>query len=251
MAITGDVQKLEPGNRIRLIEVDGDAFNAGILRFHNDTLPHTPEEIAAAGGDESKLKAKSIWWQGKEYGAWPCEISGLSYATDGTAAEPKLTVVNLDGTIGAMCIAYQDMVQAKVIIHETFKHYLDARNFPDGNPEADPEQEFKQVFFIDSRSGENDEMVEFTLNSPIDLQGLRIPTRQIHSLCQWSMNNEYRTGVGCAYAGQNGMFTMDDKPTDDPSKDACPGLLSSCKLRFGETAELDFGGFPGSSLIRR
>ncbi|HHH4160382.1 TPA: phage minor tail protein L, partial [Enterobacter cloacae subsp. cloacae] len=71
MSISSDVQKLEPGKRVRLIEVDGSAFGAGILRFHNETIPHTEAEIIAAGGDESKLEPKSVWWQGQEYGAWP------------------------------------------------------------------------------------------------------------------------------------------------------------------------------------
>lgn len=251
MGITNDVQKLEPGNRIRLIEVDGDDFGAGILRFHNCTLLHSPAEIEAAGGNEGKLKAKSIWWQGNEYGAWPFEITGVSASTDGSAAQPKLSVANLDGMIGAICREYQDMVKAKVSIHDTFSHYLDATNFPEGNPEADPLQEFLQVFYIDSRSGETSESIEFTLSSPLDLQGLLIPTRQITSVCEWARRGQYRTGDGCAYAGQNGMFTREDVQTDDPSKDACSGWLSSCKMRFGETEQLDFGGFPGSALIRR
>lgn len=63
--ITADYQSLEPGNKVRLIEVDGSTFGVDdVLRFHAYNLPHTEEEIAAAGGDESKLKAKSIWWQG-------------------------------------------------------------------------------------------------------------------------------------------------------------------------------------------
>jgi phage-related protein len=36
MSISSDVQKLEPGKRVRLIEVDGSAFGAGILRFQRD-----------------------------------------------------------------------------------------------------------------------------------------------------------------------------------------------------------------------
>lgn len=64
--ITADYQSLEPGNKVRLIEVDGSTFGVDdVLRFHAYNLPHTEEEIAAAGGDESKLKAKSIWWQGR------------------------------------------------------------------------------------------------------------------------------------------------------------------------------------------
>ncbi|PUV72203.1 phage minor tail protein L, partial [Cronobacter sakazakii] len=47
MAISNDVQKLEPGDSVRLVTVDGSAFGAGVLRFHACTIPHTPEEIAA------------------------------------------------------------------------------------------------------------------------------------------------------------------------------------------------------------
>ncbi|MDS0952875.1 phage minor tail protein L, partial [Enterobacter hormaechei subsp. steigerwaltii] len=82
--ITADYQSLEPGNKVRLIEVDGSTFGVDdVLRFHAYNFPHTEEEIAAAGGDESKLKAKSIWWQGEEYAAWPYQIEGLEASTDG------------------------------------------------------------------------------------------------------------------------------------------------------------------------
>jgi lambda family phage minor tail protein L len=63
------------------------------------------------------------------------------------------------------------MAKAKVIIHDTFAHYLDARNFPDGNPTANPNEERKQVYYIDRKSGSDDETVEFELSSPADLAG--------------------------------------------------------------------------------
>lgn len=247
--INSDLQKLEPGNRIRLFEVDGSKFNADILRFHAHTLPHTPEEIAAAGGDESKLPAKSIWWQGNEYGAWPTQIEGIEASTDGTSAQPKLTVANLNGSITAMCLAYDDMLQAVVTIHDTLAQYLDAKNFADGNQAADATQEKLQVFYIDSKSGENNQAVEFTLSSPMDLQGLMIPTRQMHSLCVWCSRGKYRSGDGCDYAG-NRYFDDKNNPVGDPSLDKCSGTMRGCKLRFGEHEELPFGGFPGTSLLR-
>jgi len=47
--ITADYQSLEPGNKVRLIEVDGSTFGVDdVLRFHAYNLPHTEEEIAAA-----------------------------------------------------------------------------------------------------------------------------------------------------------------------------------------------------------
>lgn len=199
--------------------------------------------------DESKLPAKSIWWQGIEYAAWPCQIEGIESSTTGSSAQPKLTVANLDGSITALCLAYDDMLQAKVSIHDTLAKYLDARNFPEGNTSADPTQEKLKVYYIDSKSVETKLQVEFTLSSPMDLQGLQIPTRQLHSLCTWCIRGKYRSGDGCDYAGTR-YFDKFNKPVSDPSLDVCSGNLTGCKLRFGENNELSFGGFPGTSLLR-
>lgn len=248
--INSDYQKLEPGNAIRLFEVDGTAFGVSdILRFHAHSIPHTEAEILAAGGDESKLPAKSIWWQGEEFKAWPCQIEGIEASTSGSAAQPKLSVANLDGSITALCLHYDDLLQAKVTIHDTLAQYLDAKNFQSGNPSADPTQEKLQVYYIDSKSAETNQVIEFTLSSPMDLQGLMIPTRQLHSLCSWCIRGKYRTGDGCDYAGTL-YFDEKNNPVSDPSLDKCSGTLRGCKLRFGEHEELPFGGFPGTSLIR-
>jgi lambda family phage minor tail protein L len=248
--INSDYQKLEPGDAIRLFTVDGSAFGmSDILRFHSHSIPHTEAEIAAAGGDESKLPAKSIWWQNEEYRAWPCKIEGLESSTSGSGAEPRLSVANLDGSITALCLHYDDLLQAKVTIHDTLVQYLDARNFTSGNPSADPTQEKLQVWYIDGKTTELNTFVEFAISSPMDLQGLMIPTRQMHSLCVWCARGKYRTGDGCDYAGTR-YFDDKNNPVDDPSLDECSGTMRGCKLRFGENEELPFGGFPGTSLIR-
>lgn len=250
MSLNADYQKLEPGNEIRLVEVDGTAFGVSdILYFHAHNIAHTPEEIDAAGGDESKLPAKSIWWQGNEYKAWPFQVEGIEATTDGTSPQPKLSVANIEHSITALCLAYDDMAQARVRIHDTLAQYLDARNFPGGNTTADPTQEKLKVFYIDTKELETDEVVQFILSSPMDLQGMMIPTRQLHSLCTWCIRNKYRSGDGCDYAGTR-YFDKNNNPVDDPSLDECNGTLTACKLRFGENEELSFGGFPGTSLIR-
>ena len=251
MRLNSDYQKLEPGNEIRLYEVDGTAFGVGeVLRFHSYNIPHTEAEIATAGGNESRLPAKSIWWQGREYSAWPCNITGLEKSTSGSSATPKLAVADLNGSITALCLAYDDMLKAVVTIHDTLAQYLDARNFPGGNPTADATQEKLQVWYIDGKESEMPgASIEFRLSSPLDLQGVMIPTRQLHSLCTWCIRGKYRSGDGCDYAGTR-YFDKNNNPVSDPSLDQCNGTLTACKLRFGENNELSFGGFPGTSLIR-
>jgi hypothetical protein len=51
MSLNNDYQKLEPGNTVRLFEVDGTAFGVGeVLRFHNHNIPHTEAEISLLVG---------------------------------------------------------------------------------------------------------------------------------------------------------------------------------------------------------
>lgn len=250
MSLNADYQKLEPGDAVRLFELDGTGFGMeDVLRFHACSIPHTEAEIIAAGGDAEKLPAKSIWWQGNEYKAWPCQVDGIESSTTGTSAQPKLSVGNIDSSITALCLAYDDLLQAKVTIHDTLAQYLDAANFATGNDSADPTQEKLQVWYVDAKSSETNEIVEFTLSSPMDLQGMMIPTRQLHSLCTWCIRGKYRSGDGCDYTGTR-YFDRFNNPVDDPSQDECSATLTGCKLRFGENNELPFGGFPGTSLIR-
>lgn len=265
-----DVQTLEPGSLVQLIEVDCTAFGGDVLRFHGHTIALRERDLQAlrnpiyAGslqwlaGSESVLAgdgtagtgARAIWWQGEKYSAWPCRAEGIEADGSGSPSSPTLSVGNIDGTISAICLLFDDLVQAKVTIHNTFVHYLDASNFEGGNPEADPTQESIDVWYIDRKSAEDGEVVQWELSSPADVSGQSIPARIITGMCEWCMRGRYR-GPECGYTG-TAMFDEDGNPTDDPGQDKCGGLLSTgCKLRFGEDAELPFGGFPGASLLRR
>ncbi|EJT4817546.1 phage minor tail protein L [Citrobacter freundii] len=255
-ALIDTAAMLAPGGRVRLVEVDASEFSGGIHRFHYSPFPHTPAEIEVANGDETKLGPKPIIWDGKIFDFWPFQISDLALSTD-QAAEPKLSVSNLDGHITALCLQFKDMVNAKVSIIDTYAVYLDVANFPGGiNPTADPTMFTIQTFWLDTKTSEDDEVVTWALSSPADLQGLVIPTRQITSLCEWALRGQYRSGDGCSY---NGIAYFDAKgnPVLDPSLDVCGGCLSDCRKRFGagleepNTAILDFGGFPATVLFSR
>ncbi|MEM8096214.1 phage minor tail protein L, partial [Morganella morganii] len=47
-----------------------------------------------------------------------------------------------------------------------------------------------------SKSSETNEVIEFELASPMDLQGVLIPTRQLHSMCTWCIRGKYKSGDG-------------------------------------------------------
>lgn len=253
MAISADVQHLYPGNKIRLITVDGSVYGADIMRFHYSAMPPDLTNLGAkdANGNypNAQVKARDIVYQGLEYGLWPFELTGISATSDGTVPQPKLTVSNISNLISALCLDYEDCVKFRVTIVDTFVEYLDAANFPGGNPSANPDEYFKQSFYVDSKSSENKREVEFTLSSPFDLAGVQLPTRQITTLCTWACRGWYRTGKGCSYSGSR-YFDENDNPVSDPSEDVCPGFVNSCKIRFGENEELDYGAFISAGLIK-
>jgi phage-related protein len=116
MAISADVQRLELGQRIELFALDATALSGDVLRFHGLT------------------QSSSIWWQGKEFKAWPIEASGFERTGDGQQPAPTLSVGNIDGSISALCIYLQDLVGATLYRYRTLGKYLDARNFPWDEP---------------------------------------------------------------------------------------------------------------------
>lgn len=238
------IQKLEPGAKVRLIEVDCTDFGGSVLRFHNYNVDYTESELLAfQQSGATEIPPKKIRWKGEDYTAWPYELSGIEWDGTGKSPQPSLEVANIDGSISAMCLILQNLFGAKVTEHITFRQYL-----PDGD-DPDESMEFTQNWFITRKSGENQTSVSFELSSPADFTGQKLPRRQIYSVCHWAMNGGYR-GPDCGYTGTK-YFTEKGVPTDNPALDKCGGLCLDCKLRFGEDQPLSFGGFIASSLIAR
>lgn len=218
MTIKADIQTLEPGALIELYELDCTTMGGAVLRFH------------------AHLQSGPILWQGVEYSPWPIMASGFERTGDASQPSPLITVANVDGSISALCIALADLVGAKVKRHRTLAKYLD------GQPGADPSEEMPvELWYVEQKSGETNLNVEFTLSSALDFSGTQLPARQVVAgLCQWAYK-----GLECGWAGIT-FFDKNNNPTGNPALDACGKRLSSCKVRFGATAPLPFGGFPSA-----
>lgn len=224
MSISEDIQKLEPGAVIELFQLD--ASNQGVaqpLYFHAGT----------------NSISQPIVFQGITYTPFPLEISGFEFNGRGTLPRPTLRVSNILSTITALLLQYNDLVGAKLTRIRTLARYLD------GQPAANPDAEFpREIYYVDRKSSENRDVVEFELASALDLAGVMLPRRQIvQNICPWV----YR-GAECGYTGTS-YFDTNDQPTN-AAGDVCGKRLSSCKARFGQYGELPFGGFPSAGLIR-
>jgi lambda family phage minor tail protein L len=230
-AITVEIQKLEPSAIVEMFEVDATAFGGDMLRFHAGT---------------NQLR-QNLVWQGETYSPFPIQASGFDYSGNGQLPRPKLAVANVTGAITLLVLTYDDLLGAKVTRKRTLLKYLDAVNFPGGtNPTADPAAEFgDEIFFVDRKTSENRDIVEFELAAAFDVAGVRLPRRQvIQNVCTW----KYRGGE-CGYTG-TAYFNADDQSVATVGLDVCGKRLSSCKARFGANEPLPFGSFPAAGLTR-
>lgn len=135
MSFTSDIQQLEPGNLIQLIEIDGTGFGMeNVLRFH----AHNIQEEGWASFAGENLPA--IIWQGNQYDPYPYELKGVELSSAGSQPTPTLSVGNVGNYVTALCLEYDDLVKARVRIHTTLVKYLDAANWVSGNPAANPNE---------------------------------------------------------------------------------------------------------------
>lgn len=182
--IAADIQQLELPAVVELFELDLSPLGeVDIYRFHDGT----------------NALGAYITWQGETYTAFPIAASGFDASTNGQLPRPKLQVSNVNGSITALLLAFNDLCGAKLTRHRTLSKYLDAVNFPGGvNPTADPDAAFaSDVFFIDRKAAETNEVVEFELAAAFDVSGVQLPRRiVVQNLCPW----RYRSSE-CSYSG--------------------------------------------------
>jgi lambda family phage minor tail protein L len=214
-----DLQAIAPSAVIELFELELNTLQHGtteIYRFHAGTSLNANGEVV---------------WNGQNYLRFPIEGEGFEYSGNGQLPRPKVRVSNILGTITALLLSLPDGLEgAKLTRIRTLARYIDGGNFPGGtNPYGtpDPTAEFpREIYYVDRKTVETRDVVEFELAAAFDLAGVRAPKRQcIANMCQWVYKS-----TECSYAG--GLPT-------------CTKTLDDCKAHFGATADLPFGSFPG------
>ena len=253
-----ELHSLEPSAIIELFQLELNADQHGVNQiyyFHSGTKPGTGNNLVFGG---------------IPYIALPIEAEGFAYSGQGSLPRPTLRVSNIFSTITALLATLPNGLEgAKVTRLRTLARYIDDANFgtpgselttqsgdslitqdgvltvgfvESGNPYGtpDPTALFPiEVYYVDRKSTENRNLVEFELASAFDLAGVRAPKRQCISRCQWV----YRSAE-CGYTGTN-YFDANDNFVADSFEDVCGKKQSSCEARFGENNELPFGGYPG------
>jgi lambda family phage minor tail protein L len=227
--VTSALQEIAPGALIELYQLELNVAQHGVA----ETYYFHPGTNANGYGN--------VVWNSQAYMALPIEVEGFEYSGQGTLPRPKMRISNLMGTITALILTLPEGLEgARFTRIRTLGRFLDAANFAAGNANADPLAEFpREVYFVDRKSAENRDVVEFELASAFDMAGVRAPKRQCITRCQWV----YRSPE-CSYAGTN-YFNASDAPVGNANQDVCGKRVDSCKARFGQNAELPHGGYVG------
>ena len=180
----------------------------------NQTLHGTSTVYRWHSGASSNDNA-DITFGGNAYLRLPIEADGFEYSAgqNSSLPRPTLRVSNLFGTVTSILLEVNettvgnDLTGAKLTRIRTLARYIDAGNFgandilataddfelqlEDGegiqveniaNPFGTPDstQRFPdEIYYVDRKSLENRDVVEFELASVFDLAGVKLPKRQV------------------------------------------------------------------------
>ena len=189
-----ELQKINPSNIVELFQLQLDSAIHGAnttYYFHNGV---------------SENNNGNLIFDSVEYTRMPIEASGFEF-NGKQLPRPKLRISNILGTFTTILLTLpQGLEGAKVTRIRTLERYIDHINFdigdilleddsellqendslvsqessdnPHGTP--DPTATFPdEVYFIDRKSTENRDIIEFELAASFDLQGVRLPKRQV------------------------------------------------------------------------
>ncbi len=131
----------------------------------------------------------SIIWQGNTYDKYPLIATGFEYSGRGRLPRPVFTVSNILGNITSLMATvnattpFNDLQGAKVVRIRTLAQFFRPYNFPSNqNPFGTPDSTAElpqEIYFINRKTLENRNVVQFELTSALDLQSVRAPKRQV------------------------------------------------------------------------
>ena len=189
-----ELQKINPSNIVELFQLQLDTTIHGAdttYYFHNGV---------------SENNNGNLIFDSVEYTRMPIEASGFEF-NGKQLPRPKLRISNILGTFTTILLTLpQGLEGAKVTRIRTLERYIDHINFDIGDILLEDESELLQendslvsqessdnphgtpdatatfpneVYYIDRKSTENRDIIEFELAASFDLQGVRLPKRQV------------------------------------------------------------------------
>jgi lambda family phage minor tail protein L len=234
-AIETTVRSPTPGEQVALFRFDASFVGGDVFYF-------------VQGG----LEPGGVTFGGQFYTAFDIEFSGLETNGIGSLPQPRLKIANTNNVIQTVINTYGDLTGCELRRVRTFKRHLD------GQSEADPGAFFgPDVYRVERKVSENPIFVEWELSADFDQEGVKLPRRvAIRDTCLWryrvwnaTSNTFDYSKAQCPYTGDQ-AYDINNQPVAD-HLDKPARNLSCCRTRFGENADLPYGGFPGLARARQ
>jgi lambda family phage minor tail protein L len=172
---------------------------------------------------------RTVSWLGETWTHIDAKTSGFE-SNGRTFPKPKISIANIQNTIGSLVQLYDDLLGATLWRYRTLENYLQAGS-----------AELLQIeqWTIQQKTNHNNIEIGWEL-SILDLENRYCPGRAYRSnYCA----SQYRSPE-CGYTGPP-VADINDIYTGSMALDDCGRKLGSCKLRFGNNAELPIDYFPG------
>ena len=165
------------------------------LHYATGNPDNVPTTFRFHSGSNMNSNAELIW-QGNSYQRLPIEASGFAYQGKGQTPRPQLAISNFGGITrsgavidvsGFLAIvnqttAHNDLLNAKLTRLQMLASSLDNANFSSGsNPFGTPNSDElpQEIYFIDRKTTENRQIVQFDLVGTLDVENKQLPARQI------------------------------------------------------------------------
>lgn len=194
------VQKLDPGSElVELYEVT--VSDSTVLYFHPGVDANLTTVQFRDRADPAVIRT---------YTAFPIEMTGVEFNSDGASPRPTLTVANVTAVFSnALGTSFNndDLIGQPITKRITLKKYLYGES-----ADANPPIEFPiQKYIIDRISSETSTSVSFELASPFDLSGIKLPNRSVlGKYCSWEYQGEGLNSRGGCIWNKDGLRDVGD-----------------------------------------
>lgn len=225
----------------------------GLIDLWTLDLSHMGMGTARFTTDVSRIN-QPVRWGGNEYVPWPIAAEGFERNSQGASPRPTLRVAAVLPVMTSLIIGATGLQGATVTRTRTFARFLDDGEEP-STTDHFPIESYRIERVSEYVLGQ---YATFELASPLDMEDAMFPKRQvIRDYCSWRYRFwdmtagrfSYSKISPCPYAGKGAWDRM-NRPVAQ-QLDVCNKTLTACKLRFGATADLPYGGFPGAAPMQR
>lgn len=234
--IQSEIQSLAPSAIVPLFTLDTSPIGGPVLRF---------TQAAKSGGE-------AISFNGIKYEPTDVEFEGMETSGVGAIPTPTIRITSNDPNVHAIANTYGDLNGCVLSRVRTYAKFLD------DEPDEDPSAYFgPDIFSFERKITDDGETYEWELSAAFDQEGRNFPGRTVvANTCMWryriwdqeAQGFDY-TRAQCPYAGAQ-SFDINNLPVANGADDVPARNIGCCKARFGDTAPLPFGGFPGAARIK-